>query len=145
MRPTEKKVASVLSRRGYKLTPQRRAVLNVIVNRLEHLTPSEVYERVHRDHPSVGLVTVYRTLEVLSELGLLSQVHRVGSARSYTLTPLGHHHHLICSLCGVVADFTDCGLEELEQRLSQDTRFKIEGHLLQFVGRCRDCQQAAVA
>ena len=141
MRPTGKKIASALRERGYKLTTPRQAVLNVIVDSQEHFTAAAVHERVQRDHLGVGLVTIYRTLEMLSELGLLCRVHRGGKSRSYTLAPSGHHHHLVCSQCGAVADFTGCDLGELEQRLAQEAGFKIEGHLLQFTGRCQDCQQ----
>jgi Fur family ferric uptake transcriptional regulator len=55
--------------------------------------------------------------------------------------PSEHHHHLICSDCGAVEDFTDCDLSKLEQRLSRETSFDIEGHLLEFTGRCRDCRK----
>ncbi|MCL0029523.1 transcriptional repressor [Dehalococcoidia bacterium] len=139
MRPSAKKIASLLSQKGYKLTAQRRAVIDVVVNSHEHLAPAALYERVRRTHPAIGLVTVYRTLEMLHELGLICRVHR-GEKHGYTLAPSGHHHHLVCAQCGTVADFTGCELEVLQQRLSQETGFKIEGHLLQFVGHCRNCQ-----
>ena len=140
MRPTEKKIASLLSQKGHKLTAQRRAVIDVVVNSREHLAPAALYERVRRTHPAIGLVTVYRTLEMLYELGLICRVHRGGKSRTYTLAPQGHHHHLVCAQCGTVADFTGCDLELLQQRLSQETGFNIEGHLLQFVGHCRNCK-----
>jgi len=140
MRPTARKITSLLTQRGYKLTAQRQAVIDVVVNSREHLTPATVHEKVRRDYPAIGLVTVYRTLEMLYELGLICQVHREGNSRSYTLAPSGHHHHLVCSDCGTVADFTDCTLEELEARLADQTGFRIDGHLLQFVGHCQDCR-----
>jgi len=143
MRPSDETVASILNENGYKLTRQRLAVLDVIVNSQEHLTPAAVYERVIRTHPRIGLVTVYRTLEMLSELGLICRVHRGGKSRSYTLAPFGHHHHLVCTQCGVVVDFTDCGLMQLEEKLAHDTGFDIEGHLLQFVGTCERCRRQA--
>ena len=141
MRPTEKKLTSALGHNGYKLTAQRRAVLNAIANSHEHLTPAEVHEKVNQENSKVGLVTVYRTLELLSELSLICRVHGEGKSQSYTLAPSGHHHHMICTACGTVADFTDCDLGDLQQRLAHDTGFEIEGHLLEFYGRCRDCQQ----
>jgi Fur family ferric uptake transcriptional regulator len=141
MRPTAKKITSVLSQRGYKLTAQRRAVINVIVNSREHLTPATLYEKVRRTYPAIGLVTVYRTLEMLHELGLICRVDLGGKSQSYTLAPLDHHHHLVCAQCGTVADFTGCDLEALQQRLSLESGFKIEGHLLHFLGHCRDCQE----
>ncbi len=142
MRFNEKKVASILRQHGYKLTPQRRTVLSVIVLSREHLTPAAIYERVCREHPDVGLVTVYRTLEILTKLGLLCEVHVGGNCRSYLMKhPSGHHHHLVCADCRAVIDFTDCALNELEQRLCQETGFKIESHLLEFMGQCRDCRE----
>jgi Fur family ferric uptake transcriptional regulator len=142
MRPTAKKIASLLSQKGHKITAQRRAVIDVVVNSRKHLAPAALHERVRRTHPAIGLVTVYRTLEMLYELGLICRVHRVGKSRSYTLALSGHHHHLVCSDCGTVADFTGCDLEVLQRRISQETGFKIEGHLLQFVGHCQNCQEA---
>ena len=91
-------------------------------------------------HPSIGLVTIYRTLEILTKLGLICEVHAGGNCRSYLMRrPSEHHHHLICSNCGTVIDFTDCDLGELEQRLTEETGFKINGHLLEFLGQCENC------
>jgi len=134
---------AALRQRGYKLTPQRRVVLNVLAHSQEHLTPAEVYERVHQEDPSIGLVTVYRTLEILARLGLICAVHAGGSCGSYTIGPQEHHDHLICSDCGAVVAFADCKLDDLELRLSIETGFKIDSHLLEFLGRCQDCQKAA--
>lgn len=141
MRPSEQALAAALGRRGLKLTSQRRAVLAVIARSRERLTPAAVHERVRRDHPSIGLVTVYRTLETLCELGLICSLDGPGRSRSYTLAPEGHHHHLICSGCGAVADFSDCDLGDLEERLARETGFAIEGHRLQFYGVCGSCRR----
>lgn len=140
MRPTGKRIASILRQHGYKLTPQREAVLQVIANSPGHLTPAEIYAQVHQTHPGVGLVTVYRTLNTLVKLGLVCEVHAGGKTPRYVGSTLKHHGHLICSKCGKVVDFTECSLDELEQRLARETGFKIEGHLLQFFGSCQDCQ-----
>ena len=140
---TERKVVSTLRQHGYKLTPQRRAVIQTIASSQEHLTPTAIYEKVHQAQPAIGLVTIYRTLEMLDKLGLICEVYAGGNCRSYLVRrPSEHHHHLICSNCGAVIDFTDCALMELEQRLSQETGFEIESHLLEFLGRCQACQKA---
>ena len=139
---TEKKIEAVLKRRGYKITLQRRTIIKAIIHSHEHLTPAAIHERIRREHPGIGLVTVYRTLEILAGLGLICEMHAGGNCRSYLIRrPAEHHHHLICSDCGTVIDFTDCGLGELERRLSRETRFKINGHLLEFVGLCRNCRE----
>jgi Fur family transcriptional regulator, ferric uptake regulator len=143
---TEKRIEHELHQRGYKVTPQRRVIINAITGSHEHLTPAAIHEKVHRDHPSIGLVTIYRTLEMLAELGLICETHAGGSCRSYLMRrPAEHHHHLICSDCGKVVDFTDCGLGELESRLSEKNNFKISGHLLEFLGQCRECVTAGKA
>jgi len=141
MRLTVNKIAGILRQHGYKLTPQRRAVLTVIAHSHDHLTPEAIYDRVRQKHPGIGRVTIYRTLDVLTNLELICKVHVGGACRSYLMRrPSEHHHHLICSSCGLVVDFTDCDLNVLEQRLSQKTGFEVEGHLLEFHGRCHDCQ-----
>lgn len=141
---TERKLSSALRRYGYKLTPQRRAVIRVIASTHDHLTPASIYDQVHQGYPRIGLVTIYRTLEILDKLGLICEVHAGGNCRSYLVRrPTEHHHHLLCSRCGIVVDFADCALGELERKLSQKTGFEMEGHLLEFLGRCPECQKAA--
>lgn len=146
MKFTAKKIAAILRRHGYKLTPQRQAVLKVIARSHDHLTPLAIHERVYGEHPGIGLVTIYRTLDLLTELGLICRVHTEGKCRSYLMRrPSEHHHHLVCSGCGRVVDFSDCDLGQLEQKLSQETGFKIKGHLLEFLGRCPDCRETVSA
>jgi Fur family ferric uptake transcriptional regulator len=117
-------------------------VLRTIALSQSHLSPAEIYERIRKEHPSIGLVTVYRTLEILTELGVICEFHTGGGSRRYLMRrPAEHHHHLVCAECGVVVDFTDCDLTELAQRLSQETGFEVESHLLEFSGHCRDCRK----
>jgi Fur family ferric uptake transcriptional regulator len=141
---TEKRIERELHQRGYKVTPQRRVIITAIEGSREHLTPAAIYVKVHSSHPSIGLVTVYRTIEILAELGLICETHAGGTCHSYLMRrPAEHHHHLICSDCGQVVDFKDCDLEKLERRLAQETNFKISGHLLEFLGQCRRCKEKA--
>ena len=141
---TKKKVTSILRQRGYKLTPQRKAVLRAIAATQNHLSTAEIYDKVRQEYPGIGLVTVYRTLDILAELGLICKVHAEGNCRSYLMRrPSGHHHHLICSECGTVADFADCDLAVLEKKLNQETGFEVGEHILQFFGLCPDCQRMA--
>jgi Fur family ferric uptake transcriptional regulator len=142
---TEKKIESILRQRGFKITRQRRAILNAVSQSREHLTPAAIYESVRQEHHGIGLVTIYRTLEMLTRLGLICEVHAGGNCRSYLIRrPSGHHHHLICSDCGTVIDFSDCDLGKLEQKLARETGFKINGHLLEFLGQCRNCRRGKV-
>jgi Fur family ferric uptake transcriptional regulator len=142
---TEKRIASILRHNGYRLTAQRRGVLDVIAQTQEHLTPAALYEKVRRRYPGIGLVTVYRTLDLLTQLGLICEVHAGDSCRSYLLRkPSEHHHHLICFDCGTVADFAGCDLSRSVKRITEETGFEVDSHLVEYVGRCRECQKTAV-
>lgn len=140
MKLTEKTIVAALRRNGYKATPQRRAVIHAIANSIDHLTPADIYDRIHLDHPGIGLVTVYRTLEVLATLNLVCELHTGTNCPSYTLSVPQHHHHLVCSDCGKVVDFTGHNLTELEERLARESGFRIDNHILEFTGCCRTCQ-----
>ena len=140
MKLTANKIAGIIRENGYKLTPQRHAVLKVIAASHDHLTPDAIYQKAHMENPDIGLVTVYRTLELLGELNLVCRFHAPDGCRSYMMRrPVEHHHHLVCSRCGRVVDFTDCTLVDLEKRLAKETGFGISGHLLEFYGLCPDC------
>jgi len=141
-----KEILSALKQHHYKLTPQRRAVLKALSSSKEQLTPADIYEKARWECPSIGLVTIYRLLQILTELGFICEVHSSDNCRHYLIRRLSaHHHHLICTGCGKVIDFTACDLTKLEDRLSQETRFEIEGHLLEFYGRCHHCQSSISA
>ncbi len=138
----EKKVISILREHGYKLTPQRKAILDVISRSRSHLTPAEVYEKVRRQYPDIGLVTVYRTLELLARLGFICEVRGNDNNRSYLLRrSFSHHHHLICSGCNKVIDFNECDLADMERKITESTGFSIESHLVEFTGKCKECLQ----
>ncbi len=139
---TEKRLTTFLRREGYKITPQRKAILKIVAEAHDHLTPAALYERVQKEQPNIGLVTIYRTIQILEEMGLICEMHTERTSRSYLLKRASeHHHHIICSSCGAVADVTKCQLESIQQQLAKETGFEIEGHLLEFFGYCRHCQR----
>lgn len=141
MELTANKIARILRQNGYRLTPQRRAVLKAIAVSHDHATPAEIYARVRQEQPAIGLTTVYRVINLLDRLNLICRVNLGGESQGYLMRrPTGHHHHLVCSKCGRAVDFTNCGLSQLEGRLSRETGFIIEGHLLEFYGQCPDCR-----
>lgn len=140
MRLTANKIAGILRENGHKLTPQRHLVLKVMASSHDHLTPEDIYKKSRLADPYIGRVTVYRTLDMLSKLGLVCRFHGDDGCRSYMIRrPLEHHHHLVCSSCGQVIDFTNCNLVEMEEELTQESGFNIKGHLLEFYGICRSC------
>lgn len=141
MRLTANRIAGILRREGYKLTPQRHAVLKVIAASSDYLTPEDIHEKACANSPGIGLITVYRTLGLLSDLNLVCRVHAPEACRGYMMRrPTEHHHHVVCSNCSRVVDFSDCDLSDLEQRLLDDTGFDINGHLLEFYGLCPRCR-----
>ena len=140
MKLTADKISGILRKHGHKLTPQRRLVLKVIESSPDHLTSEAIYEKSRLADPSIGLVTIYRTLELLNRLDLVCRVHAKDGCRSYVMRgSVGHHHHLVCSGCGKVVDFAGCSLVDTETRLSTESGFEIKGHLLEFYGLCGDC------
>ncbi|UCB43326.1 MAG: transcriptional repressor [Dehalococcoidales bacterium] len=147
MKPSDRNITTALRRHGYKLTPQRCAVVHAITSSQDHLTPTAIFEKVSQNHPGIGLVTVYRTLKLLAELELICELHTGGNCPSYTAGTSHHHHHLVCSGCGKVVDFAsprliEHNVVELEGRLSRESGFRIDDHLLEFTGLCQLCQKA---
>lgn len=140
MKLTANRITGILRKNGFKLTPQRHTILGVIADSHDHLSPEEIYEQANERMPSIGLVTVYRTLEILNSLQLVCRVHTGDGRRNYMMRrPDGHHHHIVCSGCGRVVDFSGCDLKTMEQKLSGETGFNITSHLLEFYGLCPDC------
>jgi len=143
MRLTANRIAGILRQEGYKLTPQRHAVLKVIAASSDSLTPEDIHERARIHSPGIGLITVYRTLGLLSDLSLVCRLHAPDGCRGYMMRrPTEHHHHVVCSSCTKVVDFKGCGLSDLEQKLLDETGFDINGHLLEFYGLCPECRVA---
>ncbi len=133
---------STLAASNYKLTAQRKLILQILIeNKGEHLSAEEVYNIVKNEDPGIGLATVYRTLELFSELDIIQQLTFDDTCRRYELdTGDDHHHHLVCSNCGRVIEFNDQILEEFEQDLQQKHNFKVTDHKIKFYGYCEDCQ-----
>ena len=143
MELTARRIAGLLRQQGYRLTPQRKAVIEIMEKYNGHLTIGEIYERVLAEFPGIGLVTVYRVVNLLADLGLVCRLNIGSDSQCYLLRrPAGHHHHLVCSRCGRSVDFSNCNLDELENRLARETGFEIEEHILEIHGRCPDCCNA---
>ncbi len=125
---------------GVRLTRQRAAVLAVIEGSQGHLGVREVLAAVRKGRRRIGLTTVYRTLEVLASLNLIRKVHLRDGCQRYARAGAGHGHHLICSRCGRVVEFSDCRLGALIQSVADRTQFTIEDHWLELFGRCKGCR-----
>ncbi len=133
-------LAEALRRRGHKLTRSRLAVLRVLSEAGAHLQVAELHRRAQRLERGISLASVYRTMELLARLGLATRVHTDQRRRHYAPVSQRHGHHLICRGCGRVVEFSDCRMEALARRLARRARFRIEGHSLEFFGRCEACR-----
>ena len=125
-----------------RITMPRRAVMGVLLEAESPLAPQEILERGRQIHARLGLVTVYRTLELFSRLNLVRRVHREDGCQGYVLTSPGHHHVLLCRDCGRAVEFPGGDdLQVLIQRVEGETGYRVEGHLLQLSGLCPACQE----
>lgn len=130
-----------LRQAGYRLTAARRTIIDVFLGAREPLSPTDIYTRARELNPRVGLVTVYRTLEALLDLGIVERIHGTGECQRYVLVGTGHKHLAICRACGQTVVFEEGDIFKcMEERLWQETGFLVETHLLQFSGLCARCQ-----
>jgi Fur family ferric uptake transcriptional regulator len=126
---------------GFRKTSARRAILDTFVTSGGHVTADDLADQVRAQNPSIGRMTVYRTLDLLSELGLIRPIYQGTGAAHYILLEQGRHHHLICTRCGAAIEFEHCGSEAISQALSEQHNFEIQAHMLEFYGICEGCQQ----
>lgn len=131
---------TVLRDRGYRLTPQRQLVLEA-VDRLGHATADDVVSEVRRTASAVNISTVYRTLELLEELELVTHTHLGHGAPTYHAATLDDHVHLVCRRCGSVEEVEPALVQDLVDRLAAERGFTVDvGHFAIF-GECRSCAQ----
>ncbi|NMM54061.1 ferric iron uptake transcriptional regulator [Paenibacillus aquistagni] len=139
------KIKQQLQSQGYKLTPQREATVRVLLeNEEDHLSAEDVFMLVKEKAPEIGLATVYRTLELLSELHVVHKLNFGDGVARYDLRgddTKHHHHHLICVQCGSMQEIMDDWLGPLEERLEKEYSFHVIDHRLDFQGICKSCQE----
>lgn len=133
---------SQLRSTGLRVTEPRKEVVQEIHSRQGTFTGEGLYEDLKGSGSGVGRATVFRTIDVLVDLGILDRVHQPDGAHGYVLRGPGHRHHLVCSACGDVVEFQGCNVGELIDELAGQTNFRIEGHWLEIFGTCDRCQQA---
>ena len=131
---------STLREKGYRLTPQRELVLHA-VDRLGHATPDEILTAVREESQAVNISTVYRTLELLEQLGLVRHNHISDRAPTYHSTQTPDHVHLVCRACGSVTEVAPEVIEPMTATLREAYAFTTDiGHLTVF-GRCGSCEE----
>jgi Fur family ferric uptake transcriptional regulator len=138
--PTQIDILSdTLAEAGHRLTPARRVIIETLVNRGGHITADDLAAAVRKVLPQVGRMTVYRTLDLLTDLGLARPIFQGTGAAHYILMADGDHHHLMCIRCNTVIEFDECGSGELVEILASKFGFSVQGHTLEIHGICREC------
>jgi Fur family transcriptional regulator, ferric uptake regulator len=141
-------IPRLLARRGYRITAPRRAVLDALATSQEPRTVAQLHGALGPER--VNLVSVYRTVKLLCDVGLVRATDAAQGQRRYELAEpfTAHHHHLICRRCGQIEDLDGCLLEadvlaRLGRRVRQSHRFQVTDHELRFFGVCRRCDGSA--
>lgn len=130
-----------LSEQGYRLTPQRMMVLDAIESSEHHISADEIYAQVITKYPHLNISTVYRTLELLHRLGLVTETDLGGGRVRYHPADKGHHHHLVCQECGRVIDLDESVMDNLKQVLKKDYDFAPDIRHLALFGICAECNR----
>ena len=137
------KLKNNLKEKGYKLTPQRRAIVDMIIrNEGNHLTTEELYDLVKKECPEIGLATVYRTVQLLEEIGVICKLDLNDGCSRYELVheeENHQHHHLVCTSCGKVIEVQADLLDVLEHEIEGKYNFRITNHSVKFFGVCDQC------
>ncbi|MCH4178803.1 MAG: transcriptional repressor [Megasphaera sp.] len=141
-----KRMKEKIKDKKYKMTSQRQVILRTFVNsNIRHMSAEEVFERVKKTAPDIGLATVYRTLDLFTTMDLLKKLDFDDGCSRYELNDHeeeGHfHHHLICLGCGKVWECNDDLLETLESILQKRFHFQTVDHQLKVYGYCEECQK----
>lgn len=132
-----------MSRHGYRVTSPRRAIITAALRQERPFTAEHlVAETASADRES-GRSTVYRTLEILASLGVLSRILDATGRPVYVAGAPEHRHHLICSGCGTAVPFNACPVGDLAAALARENDFEVHGHLLEIFGTCGECKGAA--
>lgn len=133
---------TVLKNKGMKYTEQRAIILQILLNLDDHLSAEEVHEVVKQQYPdqNIGIATIYRTLNFLEEVDLISSISFGKDGKKYESNDNEHHDHIICTSCGEIVEFFDEDIEKKQEEIASKKGFKITDHNMQIYGICAKCQ-----
>ena len=130
-----------LGEKGYRDTAPRRAIVQAVAQTEKHFSAEDLRAQL----PEVGRATIYRSLKLLLDAGVVCRVLLEDGELHYQLSHQGHHHHLLCVHCGSSQDLTGCDIEDVLIATSSRHGFELSGHWLEVYGRCRECLENAQA
>lgn len=142
---TVETILEAMHQRGWRVTEPRRAIVACVLAQREPFSAEKVFRTLRREVPSIGRATVFRTLDLLAELGVVERIHHPSGVHRYVVSGDGHRHHVVCIRCGAVAEFAECNLESLLTRIADQTHFRILDHWLEVSGLCQSCQREPLA
>ncbi|SFB17031.1 Fur family transcriptional regulator, peroxide stress response regulator [Lentibacillus halodurans] len=125
---------------GVRITPQRHAVLEYLLNAMVHPTADDIYKALEGKFPNMSVATIYNNLRVLREIGLVRELTYGDSSSRFDYNS-SEHYHIICEECGKIEDFHYPTLDEVESLAEQVTGFEVSHHRMEIYGKCEDCQQ----
>jgi Fur family ferric uptake transcriptional regulator len=127
---------TMLAEHGYRATHPRREVVETVLRQSRPFTAEQVVQLL----PDISRATVYRTLEIMASVDILTRLLQSNGHPAYVVGEPGHRHHLICSKCGYVVAFTTCPVEPVVTELGRSHDFAIQGHSLEIFGLCHNCR-----
>ncbi|MFN0070481.1 MAG: Fur family transcriptional regulator [Chloroflexota bacterium] len=125
---------------GHRLTGPRQALVQILATRDHHFSAQEAWEEVQANGLEIGRATVFRTLDLLTELGILDRVHAGDGCHRYVVCEPVHHHHAMCTDCGRVQPFEGAEVESQIRTLAEAMGFSVITHHLELIGRCAECR-----
>ncbi|GAX87134.1 Fur family transcriptional regulator, ferric uptake regulator [Lebetimonas natsushimae] len=130
-----------LKKQGLNFTKQREIIFSTLYNNPNHLTAEDLYLVIKKQHPelNIGIATVYRTLAMLEENGLISFI-QCSNGKKFEISK-SHHDHLICTACGKIVEFHNNEIEKLQEKIAKENSFKLTNHIMQLYGLCEECQK----
>lgn len=131
-----------LDRAGYRLTEPRRALAQLIADRTGHFAAADLVRESRVRRLGIGRATIFRTLDVLTGLGVVERLDLPSGEHAYVGCAPTHHHHVVCSNCGRTAEIADAGLRTVVREVARQTGFRVEDHRLELFGLCPACQAA---
>lgn len=133
----------ILKKNGLKYTRQRELLLKCLYNNNAHFTPENLYLYIKELDPSlnIGIATVYRTLNLLEEAGIVTSISFGTQGKKFELANKPHHDHMICKLCGEIIEFQDATIERKQEQVAKEHNFELTGHLMQLYGICAECSK----
>ncbi|KRG10553.1 Fur family transcriptional regulator [Virgibacillus soli] len=133
-----KEAIHTLKETGVRITPQRHAILEFLVQSMTHPTADDIYKALEGKFPNMSVATVYNNLRVFREAGLVKEL-TYGDASSRFDFVTSDHYHAICEHCGKIVDFHYPGLDDVEQLAAHVTGFEVDSHRMEIYGVCPDC------